>query len=80
MLNWIIAASFEDVIETDNIGFNVGIWMVDAVADAGLSGKVYDNVWMERLKNSKDFVFIGKVTFHELEVFIFLKFFEAVFF
>lgn len=43
MLDLMVTASLQDIIETDKIALNVSIGIGDAVADSSLSGKVYDN-------------------------------------
>lgn len=44
MLDGIIAASLEDVIKTNDVGFDISIRMIDAIAHAGLGGKVNDDI------------------------------------
>ena len=43
MLNRIVAAGFQDVVEADQVAFDIDIRMVDGVADTGLGGKVDDH-------------------------------------
>ena len=48
-----MAASLEDIIETDKVGLDVSSRIGDAVAHSGLGGKVHYNL---RLILSKDIV------------------------
>ena len=43
MLHGIVPAAFQNVIEADDVGFDIDIRVVDAVADAGLGGEIDDN-------------------------------------
>lgn len=43
MLDLMVTASLQDIIETDKVALNVSIGIGDAVADSCLSGKVHDN-------------------------------------
>ena len=38
----VVAAAFEDVLEADDVGLDVGVRVRDRVADAGLGGEVDD--------------------------------------
>ena len=51
MRNTVVAAGFEDIEEADNIRIDVCPRMVDAVADAGLSRQIDDDIRMKRRKN-----------------------------
>lgn len=43
MLDLMVTAGLQDIIETDKVALNVSIGIGDAVADSCLSGKVHDN-------------------------------------
>lgn len=43
MLDLVVTAGLQDIVETDKIALNVSIGIGDAVADSCLSGKVHDN-------------------------------------
>ena len=45
-----VPASFEDIEEADNIRIDICPRMVDAVADAGLSRQIDDDIRMKRRK------------------------------
>ena len=70
MFDGVAAAGFEDVVETDEVGFDVGVGVVDAVADAGLGGEVDDEVWLFGFEKLVYGGFVGEVTLDESEVFM----------
>ena len=39
-----MAAGFEDVVEAEDVAFDVGVGVLDAVTHAGLGGEVYYNI------------------------------------
>lgn len=43
MLDLVVTAGLQDIIETDKVALNVSVGIGDAVADSCLSGKVHDN-------------------------------------
>ena len=43
MLDLVVTASLQDIVESDKVALNVSIRIGDAVADSCLSGKVHDN-------------------------------------
>ena len=43
MLDLVVTAGLQDIIEADKVALNVSIGIGDAVADSCLSGKVHDN-------------------------------------
>lgn len=43
MLDLMVTASLQDIVESDKVALNVSIRIGDAVADSCLSGKVHDN-------------------------------------
>lgn len=73
----VVAAGFEDVVEADEVGFDVGVWVVDTVANAGLGGEVDDDVRLVLGKQLVDGGFVGEVAFDEGEVFEAFEFIEA---
>ena len=44
VLNRVMPAGFEDVVEAEDVALDVGVGVVDGVADAGLGGEVDDNI------------------------------------
>lgn len=43
MLNFVVTASLQDIVETDKVALYVSVGIGDTVADSSLSGKVHDN-------------------------------------
>ena len=43
MLDLVVTASLQDIIETNKVALNVSVGIGDAVADSSLSGKIHDN-------------------------------------
>ena len=43
MLDFVVTAGLQDIIETDKVALDISIGIGDAVADSCLSGKVHDN-------------------------------------
>ena len=43
MLDFVVTAGLQDIVESDKVALNVSIRIGDAVADSCLSGKVHDN-------------------------------------
>lgn len=70
MFDGVVTASFEDVVETDEVGFDVGVGVIDAVADAGLGGEVDDEVWLFGFEELVYDGFVGEVALDESEVFM----------
>lgn len=65
MLHRMVAARLKNIIETDEVGFNIDIRVGDAVPDAGLCGKVDDDfrfVFRKELFHQR---FIRNVSFYE---------------
>lgn len=63
-----ITASFKDVIETNDVRFDISIWAVNAVADASLGSEVDDDIWMILGEDLIDKFFVGEVAFDKSEV------------
>lgn len=73
----VVAAGFEDVVEANEVGLDVGVGVVDAVANAGLSGEVDDDVRLVLGEQLVDGGFVGEVAFDESEVFEVFEFVKA---
>ena len=43
MLDLVVTAGLQDIVETDKVALDISIGIGDAVADSCLSGKVHDN-------------------------------------
>ena len=41
-----MAAGLEDVVEANHVGLDIGIGILDGIADTGLSGKIHHDIEM----------------------------------
>ena len=46
MFNFVMAASFKDIIETNEIALYVSVWISDTVTYTSLSCEVYNNSYL----------------------------------
>ena len=60
-----VAACLEDIVETDKVGFDVGVGIGDRVAHACLRREVDDNLGLEFPEQAVDERLVGDVAFHE---------------
>ena len=72
MLDGIVTASFEDIIKTDNIRINVGVWVINTITNSSLGSEVHDDVRLIFLEGFVDEFFVGKIAFDKCEVFVLL--------
>ena len=63
--DFVMTAGFEYVVETDEIGLDIGIGVGDAVTDSCLSGKVDYNVYVVVGEDLVDEGLVGDITFNE---------------
>ena len=63
-----MAAGFEDVVEAYHVGLDIGIGILDAVADSCLSGEVDYDVEVILGKEGIDGGFVSDVALDELKV------------
>ena len=68
MFNGMMSASLENVIETNNVRFDISVGMINTVTDAGLGGEVDDDIWMMLGEDLIDKFFVGEVAFDESKV------------
>ena len=61
VLNLIVAACFQDVVETDEVALDVGIRVRDGIADTGLGGEVHDDGKVVFLEQAVDCSLVGEV-------------------
>lgn len=54
MLDFVVTASLQDIVETDKVALYVSVRIGDAVADSSLSGKIHDN---GNLVSREDFLY-----------------------
>lgn len=79
MLNFVVTAGFEDVVESDEVGFYIGIRIGDAVAYSCLCGKVHNNLWLILGEEVFDEWFVGNVALYEGKEGVLLQLLQAVF-
>ena len=60
-----MAACFQDIEETNDIGINVRTGIIDTIADTGLSGQVDDDVRVVFVKGLLHRIGIGQVALDE---------------
>ena len=60
-----VAAGFEDVVEADEVAFDVGVGVGDGVAYAGLRGHIHYNLGSKLAEKLVDERFVGDAPFHE---------------
>ena len=73
-----MAASLKDIVETYEIGFYICIRIGDAVAYARLSGKIHDNLRLERSESLIYEPAVCNVSFDKSETLITLKLRETL--
>ena len=66
VLHRMMTASLQDVVEPDHIALDVGIRVLDAIANTGLSGKVHDDIEVVFLEEVIDEGLVGEIAFDEL--------------
>ena len=69
VLDFIVAAGFQDVIETDEVALDIGIWIRDGIADTCLSREIHDNSEMVFLEQAVDSCLVGEIPFYECPLF-----------
>ena len=69
MFNRIVAAGFENVIESDDIAFNINIRVLNAIAHARLGGEIYYDVKVVLFKETVDEVAVGDAALDKLIVY-----------
>jgi hypothetical protein len=70
MLDGIVAASLEDVHEPDDVRVDVGVRVLQGVANAGLGGEVHDAVEPLAREERRDGRAVGDVEVLEPETFV----------
>ena len=84
MFHRVISAGFKDIIETDNVRFNICIRICDAVSNTCLCSKIYNNIRLIFCKYLLDQYLICKIALNECILAIrlwlckFLDFFKAI--
>lgn len=67
-----VTACFKDVVESDEVGFDVSIRIGDAVAYASLCCKVHNYLWIVLGKEVFDELFVGNIALYKVKVGILL--------
>ena len=75
-----VAASFQNVVEADEVGFNVGIGISDAVAYTCLCGKVDYDLGVKLGKEFVDELTVCYVAFDKAETGVLLELCQAFYF
>ena len=65
MLHRIMPAGFQDIVEANHIALDVGVGILNGVANTRLSGQVDNDIEVLLLKEVVNEGFIGKVSFNE---------------
>ena len=68
MFYFVVAAGFEDVVESDEVGFYIGIRIGDTVENTCLCGKVHNNLWLILGEEVFNEFFVGNVALYEGKV------------
>ena len=66
MLNGVVAAGLEDVVEANEVALDVGIGVGDAIADARLGSEVYHDVELVLIEEFVNQRFVSNVALHEV--------------
>ena len=66
VLDGMMPAGLQDVVEPDHVALDIRIRVLDAVADTSLSGQVHDDVEMVFLEEAVDEGLVGEVALDEL--------------
>ena len=71
---------FQDVVETDDVGSDVDIRMIDGITDAGLGSQIDDQIERMRLKQFLDESLVGNIAPDEFEILVqILNLFQTIF-
>ena len=79
MLHRMMAAGFQNVVETDEVRFDIGVRVGDGVAHTGLGGEVDHDLWLVLLEGSVNERLVCQIALDEGEVRIGGQFAQAVF-
>ena len=72
-----MAATFEDIAETDQVGIDVGVRIFDGITDTGLGGQMHDGIETMFAEQLCHPVTINDIQLLELKCFVLLATFEA---
>ena len=65
MLHRMVPAGFQNVVESDNVAFNICVRIFNAIAHACLCRKVHHNIKTVSLKKTLNKRAVGKIPFDE---------------
>ena len=80
MLNWIVTAGFQNIIEAEHIALDVSVRVSDGVTNTCLCAEIDHNIWVVLLEDAVDESLVRKVSLNECVVFKLLKFCQTCFF
>ena len=66
MLYRIVPAGLQDIVKADHVALNVGIRVLDAIADTRLCGQVHDDIEVVFLEEAINERLVGEVALDEL--------------
>ena len=65
MLHGVVATRFEDIVEADEVGLDVGVGVGDRIANTSLGSEVYDDVEGVILEQFVDQGFVSNIALYE---------------
>ena len=68
MLHLVIAASLQDVVEANQVAFDIAIGVGDAVADSGLGSEVHYHINLVFRENLLDECLVSDIAFDECPI------------
>jgi len=69
VLDFKVAACFQDVVEADEVALDIGVGVRDGITDASLGGEVHDDGKVVFLEQAVDGGLVGKVRLDECPLF-----------
>ena len=73
MLHSVMTAALEDVEKTDQIRLDIGMRILESIADPGLRSQIDDPLGPVRGKHSLDFLAVGEVGFYKMKIVLALQ-------
>lgn len=77
MLYFVVTASLKDVVESDEVGFYIGIRVGDAVAYSCLCGQVHNYLWLILGEEVFNEWFVGNISLYECKEGVLFQLFNA---
>ena len=66
VLDRMMPASLQDVVEPDHVALDIGVRVLDAITDTSLSRQIHDDIEVVFLEDAVDEGLVGKIAFDEL--------------